>query len=567
MQFKKIRLVILVVILAVEVIVAFLLWPKNNQVNNNIPVVSENTSQNNGKDYFIPSPENYDVSDYNARLAANTSVNWYPKEKSLDDVNLVMGQGGEVSYYLLGEHSDNKIIMAVAPALDPSGPSIFFFEEKPDGSYVFMQKMSSTYINGLVLNGYAQSGGYFLSSEIKSTDAKTVYRGITGPTSLNYSGLKLKQDYLYVSDLFSKYKISEVSMTKVASLAEGDLYMIQQTSSPTGDGVGFYIRRFVLKLPSGLYTLYNVIYSFFSDNSVPNITWSDGSKNQDYYRKDASLGGCGNPGSYVVLSYDVSGLVHAAGTTSTGETIYELTDKNDAVLKFFYGLQGGKIYDPDAGLVEISFEEWLQHHPVVFYKNSLEDYAIFTNEKYGIAAECGKPVIYLYPEKSMPVSVKVGASITKSDPYYGTGWDVFADPSGIIKTQDGTTYNSLFWEGIGHGMYPQSAEGFVVPQDMLKNTLAVQLKELGLSEKESLDFLEFWLPKMPNTPFVRLTWFTNNQLDILAPLVINPAPDTVIRVFLDFQGLDKQIFLPAQKLSSIPRSGFTVVEWGGILIK
>ena len=54
-------------------------------------------------------------------------------------------------------------------------------------------------------------------------------------------------------------------------------------------------------------------------------------------------------------------------------------------------------------------------------------------------------------------------------------------------------------------------------------------------------------------------------MDVLAPLIVSPKPDTSIRVFLDFEGLEKPIALPEQKLSAIPRTGFTVIEWGGLL--
>ena len=51
------------------------------------------------------------------------------------------------------------------------------------------------------------------------------------------------------------------------------------------------------------------------------------------------------------------------------------------------------------------------------------------------------------------------------------------------------------------------------------------------------------------------------------PLIIKPTPDTVIRIQMDFKNLDKPIKVKEQKLLSPKRNGFTVVEWGGSIIK
>ena len=70
---------------------------------------------------------------------------------------------------------------------------------------------------------------------------------------------------------------------------------------------------------------------------------------------------------------------------------------------------------------------------------------------------------------------------------------------------------------------------------------------------------------MPSTPYVRVTWFGKSQMDQLAPLIIIPKPDTVIRIFMDFEGLERPISIPPQRLGAPTRRGFTVVEWGGLL--
>ena len=51
------------------------------------------------------------------------------------------------------------------------------------------------------------------------------------------------------------------------------------------------------------------------------------------------------------------------------------------------------------------------------------------------------------------------------------------------------------------------------------------------------------------------------------PLDVNPAPDTVIRVLMITKPLDKYVEVKEQKLDRIERKGYTLVEWGGTIIK
>ena len=51
------------------------------------------------------------------------------------------------------------------------------------------------------------------------------------------------------------------------------------------------------------------------------------------------------------------------------------------------------------------------------------------------------------------------------------------------------------------------------------------------------------------------------------PLIISPKPDTMIRVMMEWKGLDKYVEVQEQELTQVNREGFTVVEWGGTEIK
>lgn len=182
-------------------------------------------------------------------------------------------------------------------------------------------------------------------------------------------------------------------------------------------------------------------------------------------------------------------------------------------------------------------------------------------------AECGKPVIYLYPktETKVNVQVKPNGGLTKVDPFYPTnGWLVNAKPNGELTNTDGQNYPYLFWEGKAYDM-KVSTDGFVLKKENIKRDMTKLLLRLGLNEKEISDFLEFWQVKMEIKPYVFVTFVSQTEFDRVAPMNVTPRPDKTIRVFMDYQPLDNSFNVRPLKIKTPTRTGFTVVEWGGRL--
>ena len=92
-----------------------------------------------------------------------------------------------------------------------------------------------------------------------------------------------------------------------------------------------------------------------------------------------------------------------------------------------------------------------------------------------------------------------------------------------------------------------------------------KLAALGLVQKEINDFKEYWLPKMQAKPYYFVTFLPQDQFNEIAPLSVNPKPDTVIRIFMDYQGLNQPEKVVEPVIKTPKRIGFTVVEWGGAL--
>jgi len=208
---------------------------------------------------------------------------------------------------------------------------------------------------------------------------------------------------------------------------------------------------------------------------------------------------------------------------------------------------------------------------------------------------CGKPVIYLYPQKTTQVSVKfnVPVQFTADIPKYDDSWQVLANPDGSLQnlksnqatcsridfTKKGSEYAQkacetnnypyLYWAGnIYSQKYPGITKGWVVAKDDLNDFLQNKLSEIGLSLNEKKDFMEYWLPDMlsKNSPYYRLSFLQTNELNYLFPMTVEPKPDTIFRIFLDYLPLSQkptQEILP-QSLNKLVRNGFTFVEWGGL---
>jgi len=180
----------------------------------------------------------------------------------------------------------------------------------------------------------------------------------------------------------------------------------------------------------------------------------------------------------------------------------------------------------------------------------------------------GKPVIYLYPEESTDVSVKLDykGKKTVTYPAYGDGWRVTAQPDGTLTNHaDGKEYSYLFWEGKGYGKMDFS-EGFCVKGEDTAAFLQETLAQMGLTPKEYNEFIVYWLPYMQGNAY-NLISFQWESYDEAAKLEITPEPDNLLRVFMAFKALDAPVEIPEQKLPTLQRKGFTVVEWGGTEVK
>lgn len=375
----------------------------------------------------------------------------------------------------------------------------------------------------------------------------------------------------------------------------------------------FYMDRnaFVLNTPGGR-RLYEYIPYFlqwpkdqeeknmYAARYIPEINWTDGRDNvSDTFvlGGTVAIGGCQQgvvPFTNIVTNeswFKVSDLKQVGTTKQKGEPVFTVVNPQEhSYYKqlFAYGFEGSRsMYFSENGIDPTlpeseggsrlvtqteteKYAQFLADNPVFFWKDSMGNWRVYQKSKYQSMAECGKPVIYLYPEQTTDVNVQVAPNggFTETIPEYPKGgWNVKAEPNGALTSyDDGQSYPYLFWEGHASGFeYPK--QGFVFAQHEVESGMKDVLARFGMNETEIADFLEFWLPKMIEKPYVFVTFADQRAFEAAAPLKITPKPDSVLRVFMYFEGLDVPRTVEPLSIRPFTRTGFSVVEWGGVLVK
>ncbi len=466
------------------------------------------------------------------------------------------------SYQEVGAHNGKTIILVALPAAMDNTADAYLFEKDASGNVAAILKpQARATISDATLSNMKDQ----LSSAVSTYDTTTHYDSLNVPAELaagSRETVAVSAEALHIGGKDTIAASDSVKYIDVAKFGGSQLKRIETAFADTKlTNIGYQLR-----LPIG--TVISMTYAP-NGTTLEGYTFTNGASTQkkDYDGKTvydpiaAIARGCSISTAQVTRA---DGLtlkdLTAVGKAPSGRTVYEPTVTTSGLYKKAYD-EYKQMNDTSAK----SFEVYQKDHGLLLVENAKKELLVYVRETYSAVGGCAKPVVYLYPTTATTVSVKVGANVTVSDPLYpAEGWrGVWAEPSGKL-TYLGQAYDSLFWEGQGYGDYPGITSGTVVKRADAAKTIRRQLTEQGLNAKESNDFMAFWESKIPNKSYVRLTWLGTTQMNTLAPLLVTPKPQTVIRVFLDMDGFDAPIKLPAQKLTKTERKGFTVVEWGGL---
>jgi len=176
-----------------------------------------------------------------------------------------------------------------------------------------------------------------------------------------------------------------------------------------------------------------------------------------------------------------------------------------------------------------------------------------------------KPNIYLYPEETIELDIDIvfphGGQITTAIPDYNDGWHITVEPSGIIDGQ----FECLFYESLQPD-YGQYAAGWVVAREELEDFFRNNMEQTGFNEKETDDFIEYWIPRLTEYAYYAIYPQYNDELEQMIQLEFSTQPQNVIRLIYSVRGLENNnLNVQEPIIPAFAREGFTVTEWGVIL--
>lgn len=178
-----------------------------------------------------------------------------------------------------------------------------------------------------------------------------------------------------------------------------------------------------------------------------------------------------------------------------------------------------------------------------------------------------KPVLYLYPKKdNTKISVKFARPdiLTTTYPKFKNKWEVTANKNGDLYDLNNKYYYGLYWEEKGT-IKVDFETGFYVTRDNAIEFLEDKLSVIGLSGKERNEFIMYWLPVLEKNEKSLVYFELTSSRENYNKLIINPKPDSLLRMAIHIKKVDKKMDIKEQKLTSFKRKGFTAVEWGGVI--
>lgn len=198
-----------------------------------------------------------------------------------------------------------------------------------------------------------------------------------------------------------------------------------------------------------------------------------------------------------------------------------------------------------------------------FTINDIIDNIVYTNLEWpGAVAE--KPIIYLYPEEDMQLSIKFlnENNLLTTYPKYRNAWNLFVKKDGTIYDETNRSYYALFYDEKMSNICTFE-EGFYVTKDNAIAFLEDKLEILGFTEREANEFIMYWLPILESNEQSIVYFEQTEERNKNCPLNFSTTPDSMLRVIMHIKKVENYVNIKEQQLFRFERKGFCLVEWGG----
>ncbi|MBK8925793.1 MAG: carboxypeptidase regulatory-like domain-containing protein [Crocinitomicaceae bacterium] len=247
-------------------------------------------------------------------------------------------------------------------------------------------------------------------------------------------------------------------------------------------------------------------------------------------------------------------------TNATGHYYLKLTSEDTSV--FVYHVKYGEIVIPD-------YDFKSQHRVVINF---------YFEKKAEGNQNVKKPVIYLYNETAMRVSVSLDhPGMTFTYPKKEKSWELLiTNGNELTDVVTGKKYPYLFWEAKTSGLEYEKKDGiiygYMASSEEVVNTLEHVLTAAGLNERESTDFITFWAPQLIESSYVFMQFVTQDiYAEKIAPINVSPEPESQLRLFMYYTPLNSPEefgnWQQQEEFTPLVRTGFTLIEWGGAAIE
>jgi hypothetical protein len=179
-----------------------------------------------------------------------------------------------------------------------------------------------------------------------------------------------------------------------------------------------------------------------------------------------------------------------------------------------------------------------------------------------------KPALYLYPESPLSgrVALETSELVVVSDPLISQNndWNYNALPDGRIFV-DGVEYPYLFYETSLMQPLESGKKGWIVERQNVEKWFFDMLPEMGLNSRETKDFTDYWVSRLPGAKFYEIKLIPKENVDEVVRVVFDPQPDVFIRVILSIKPTNSPALLEPPVLQTPVRKGFVAAEWGVVL--